>query len=67
MTAQEELNKNTVLRFNSEVLENGSIDAINEIISPEFINYSSPPGIPHGPQGMIDFINVMHKSLTGKR
>ena len=66
MTAQEELNKATVLRFNREVLENGSIDAINEIISPDFINYTAPPGTPNGPQGIIDFtINAMHKALTG--
>lgn len=66
MTTQEESNKATVLRFNREVLENGSIDAINEIISPEFINYTAPPGTPNGPQGIIDFtINMMHKALTG--
>jgi len=66
MTAQEELNKATVLRFNREVLENGSIDAINEIISLDFINYTAPPGTPNGPQGIIDFtINGMHKALTG--
>ena len=66
MTAQEESNKATVLRFNRDVLENGSIDAINEIISPDFINYTAPPGTPNGPQGIIDFtINMMHKALTG--
>jgi predicted ester cyclase len=64
MTALEELNKATVLRFNKEVLENGSIDAINEIIAPDFINYSAPPGTPNGPQGIIDFTHVMHKGLT---
>ena len=66
MTEQEESNKATVLRFNREVLENGSIDTIHEIISPEFINYTAPPGTPNGPQGIIDFtINIMHKALTG--
>jgi predicted ester cyclase len=66
MTEQEELNKAIVLRFNKEVLENGSIDAINEIISPDFINHTAPPGTPVGPQGIIDFtINMMHKALTG--
>jgi len=65
MTAQEKLNKATVLRFNKEVLENGSIDAINEIIAPDFINYSVPPGTPNDPQGIIDFTNVMHKALNG--
>jgi predicted ester cyclase len=66
MTEQENLNKATVLRFNKEVLENGSIDAINEIISPDFINHTAPPGTPVGSQGIIDFtINMMHKALTG--
>lgn len=64
MTEQEKQNKETVLRFNKEVLENGNIDAIHEIIHPDFINHSLK-GSAHGPQGIIDFtINILHKALT---
>jgi predicted ester cyclase len=64
MTEQEKQNKEVVLRFNKEVLESGNIDAINEIIHPDFINHTAPGSAP-GPQGIIDFtINIMHKALT---
>jgi predicted ester cyclase len=64
MTEQEKLNKETVLRFNKEVLENGNIDAIYEIIHPEFINHTAKGSAP-GPQGIIDFtVNVLRKALT---
>lgn len=64
MTEQEKLNKETVLRFNKEVLENGNIDAIYEIIHPDFINHTAK-GLAPGPQGIIDFtVNVLHKALT---
>ncbi|MCR8556041.1 ester cyclase [Mucilaginibacter sp. BJC16-A38] len=63
MTEQEKQNKEVVLRFNREVLEKGSIDAINEIIHPDFVNYTAP-GSARGPQGIIDFtISIMHKAL----
>jgi predicted ester cyclase len=65
MTEQEELNKAIVLRFNREVMQNGNIEAVHEIISPDFINHTAPPGTARGPQGIIDFtINMMHKALT---
>jgi len=64
MTKQEKLNKAIVLRFNKEVLEEGSVDAINQIIHPEFINHTAP-GSAKGPQGIIDFtVNILHKALT---
>lgn len=64
MTEEEKQNKETVLRFNREVLENGKIDAIHEIIHPDFINHTLK-GSARGPQGIIDFtINILHKALT---
>jgi len=64
MTEQEKLNKETVLRFNKEVLENGNIDAIYEIIHPGFINHTAKGSAP-GPQGIVDFtVNILHKALT---
>ncbi|MEP6611819.1 MAG: ester cyclase [Mucilaginibacter sp.] len=63
MTEQEKQNKETVLRFNREVLENGSLDAIHQIIHPDFTNHTAK-GSPRGPQGIIDFtINILHRAL----
>jgi predicted ester cyclase len=64
MTAQERLNKAVVFRFNKEVLEEGNIDSINEIIHPEFINHTAPGSV-KGPKGIIDFtVNILRKALV---
>ncbi|MDP9077516.1 MAG: ester cyclase [Bacteroidota bacterium] len=62
MTEQEKQNKEVVLRFNREVLEKGSVDAINEIIHVDFINHTMP-GSARGPQGIIDFTIMLHNAL----
>lgn len=52
-----EQNKATVTRFNKEFIEGGDIDAFNEIIAPEFLNQTAPPGVPKGPEGVKYFFN----------
>ncbi len=50
-------NKETVRRFNKEFIEGGNESTFNEIISPEFINHTAPPGVPKGPEGVNYFFN----------
>jgi predicted ester cyclase len=50
-------NKAVVTRFNKEFIEAGDIRAFNEIIAPEFINQTAPPGVPKGPEGVMYFFN----------
>jgi predicted ester cyclase len=65
MTKQEKLNKEIVLRFNREVLEKGNINAIHEIVHPDFINHNLPPDAVQGPQSIINFtVDILHKALT---
>ena len=51
------MNKLTVQRFNKEFIEGGNINAFNEIISPDFINQTAPPGVSKGPEGVLYFFN----------
>jgi predicted ester cyclase len=46
-------NKAVVLRFNKEVIERGDEHAFRELIAPEFVNRTAPPGIAAGPEGMF--------------
>jgi predicted ester cyclase len=57
-----EQNKATVTRFNKEFIEGGDINAFNEIIAPEFLNQTAPPGVPKGPEGVKYFFNHFLKS-----
>lgn len=68
MKSLEQLNKEVVLRFNHEVLAKGSLEALYEIVHPNFINHTAVPGINNGLQGIVDFtVNGLHKALTDIR
>jgi hypothetical protein len=41
-------NKAVVARFNKEVIERGDQAAFRELMAPDFINRSAPPGMPNG-------------------
>jgi predicted ester cyclase len=48
-----EQNKAVVLRFNREVIEQGSEPAFRELMDPSFVNRTAAPGLSPGPDGMI--------------
>jgi len=56
MTKQEQ-NKEIVIRYNKEFVEQGNIQILYEIIDPEFINHSVPSGISKGPDGVLYYFN----------
>ena len=47
-----EENKALVRRFVDEVQSGGNIDAIDELCSSDFVNYSAPPGVPSNCEGV---------------
>lgn len=50
-------NKAVVLRFNKEVIEQGNEATFRELMAPDFVNRSAPPGAPMGPEGMLITFN----------
>ncbi len=56
-----EENKALVRRFVDEVQSRGNIDALDEICSPEFVNYSAPPGLPPDREG-IKIVTAMFRA-----
>lgn len=55
-------NKATVARFNKEFIEGGSMEAFGEILAPDFVNRTAPPGVPTGPAGVAYFFNQFLKT-----
>ena len=51
-----EQNKKTVIRFNKEIIENGSLQSFKELVADDVINHAAPLGSPNGPDSMIYFI-----------
>ena len=56
MDSEVEKNKAIVTRFNREAIEEGRLDAFDELIDPSFINHTAPAGMPKGRDGMVRFI-----------
>jgi predicted ester cyclase len=55
-----EENKALVRRFVDEVQIQGNTDLIDEICSPEFVNHSTPPGLPPDREG-IKIVTAMFR------
>jgi len=49
-------NKEIVVRFNKEVVEQGKMESFNELVASNVINHAAPDGAPHGPDSMVHFI-----------
>jgi predicted ester cyclase len=66
MSTIQEKNKETVIRFNKAFIEQGDVQAFEELVAPDFVNRSAATlGIPAGRDGIRDYIlNVLHKALT---
>ena len=61
-------NKAVVLRFNREVIEKGDAAALQELLAPDFINRSAPPGVSAGPEGMRQvFFEVLRPAFPDLR
>lgn len=56
MESETERNKRIVTRFNKEAIEQGNLDAFDELIASDFINHTAPAGMPKGKEGMSRFI-----------
>ena len=64
MTAQEQLNKEVVLRFNYEVIEKNDAIALNEIVNHNFINHTAPPCSVQDTQGLAVFFDALHAAFS---
>jgi len=50
-------NKSAVLRFNREVIERGDERAFRDLMAPQFVNRTAPPGAPSGSDSMLHTFN----------
>lgn len=70
MTQQDPLaeSKAVVIRFNREVIEQGLASSYEELLAPDFVNRTAPPGAPAGPEGMaFMFEKVLRPALADLR
>ncbi|MDQ4001303.1 MAG: ester cyclase [Actinomycetota bacterium] len=59
----EEENKALNRRFVEEVINQGNIDAIDELIDPGVVDHAAPPGFPTGREGAKQFAAMMRAAF----
>ena len=53
----DEENKRIARRVLEELFEQGNLQAVEELIHPEFVNHEAPPDNPQGPEGLKETIS----------
>jgi predicted ester cyclase len=58
-------NSDVVRRFNIEVIQQGRREAFEQLVAPDFINRSAPPGAPNDAESLWNtFKNVLQPALA---
>lgn len=61
-------NKEIVIRFNKEVIEQGNVDSLYEILDEEFINHTPPPNMRNDREGILfNLIHVLRPAFSELR
>jgi predicted ester cyclase len=59
-------NKNVVIRFNKECIEQGNPGSFKEILAEDVVNHAAPAGAPNGFTSFTHFLNdVLRKGISG--
>lgn len=57
-------NKEVVIRFNKEFLEQGNIEVLKEIVADDFINHTAASTVPNNVEGLKQFIVMLHTGFS---
>ena len=68
MSYNTEQNKQIVIRFNKECIEQGIPSSFEELLSDTVINHSAPAGMPNGKESFYFFLdNVLRRGFANRR
>jgi steroid delta-isomerase-like uncharacterized protein len=62
-----EANKALVRRFTNEVMNRGNLRVVDEIVAPNAVNHSSPPGFPAGTAGVKQMATMYRSAFPDVR
>ncbi|MBX6342275.1 MAG: ester cyclase [Thermomicrobiaceae bacterium] len=58
-----EANKAIVRRFVEEVQNRGDPGALDELVAPDYVNHSAPPGMPAGREGLKQITEMFRRAF----
>ena len=58
-----ETNKAIYHRYIQEVFNEGRLERLDELVSPEYILHDAPPGIPSGPEAIKNAVSMFRSGL----
>jgi predicted ester cyclase len=50
-----------------EIIPGGDVDALAEVIHPDFVDHDGPPGAPPGPEGMAWSLGMLQAAFSERR
>lgn len=59
-----EQNRAVLDRLNEEVLRAGNVDALDELLAPDFVEHDPPPGMPPDRDGFAAFVRILHTAFA---
>lgn len=62
-----EQNRITYLRELELVVNGGQMELVDELIAPEYINYSGPPGSPQGPAAIRGYLKLLKGAFPDRK
>jgi len=61
---QADRNKAIVLRFNKEIIEQHNVAVLDELVAPDFVNHTAPPGASPSRDGLIAFMAMFRNAFS---
>ena len=60
-------NKAKMRRFAEEVVQNGNVAVLDELVAPNFVDHNPGPGQAPGAEGIKQFFTAMHAAVSDLR
>jgi len=62
-----EQNRETYLHELQYIVDEGRMDLVSELIAPEYLNHSAPPGAPQGPDAIRGYLRLLKGAFPDRK
>ena len=62
-----ESNRETYLKELRDIVNDGHMELVSELIAPDYVNHSAPPGAPQGPDAIRGYLKLLKSAFPDRR